>query len=114
MQNYVFELMAQIMPTVGLVKALLGTADLKELRAKLDFTTNKLEFSLLADIPFKVFNPCVVEPGTSRLVELVAKLPSNAQDGEIVLNCTADIHHITSSSVWTNVTEGRCFIPIFQ
>lgn len=41
-QGFVFSLTAQVMPMFSLIKALLGTGDLKHLGAKLDFTTKNL------------------------------------------------------------------------
>jgi hypothetical protein len=66
-QGYVFTLMAQIMPSYGLVKALLGTEDLKTLSAKLDFVTNQLSFKVRCppSCPFKVVNNTNLKPGTS-------------------------------------------------
>jgi hypothetical protein len=113
-QEYEFILNAQVMPTFGLVKALLGTKDLRDMKAKLDFTTNKLEFSLVQDAPFRLLDEVVIRPGSRRTVTLISDLPKNANSGEVVLNCSEEALHLTSSCLLATVEHGVCSIPFFN
>ena len=108
MQKYFFVLNAHIMPTFGLVKALLGTADLKELGAKLDFKTNQLDFELCDGIPFQVLNRVKIRAGEARLVELTGKLPNNADSGEIVLQSAKKLTRNIPACLLTSVVGGVC------
>lgn len=115
-QGFVFGFTAQVMPSFGLVKALLGTEDLKWISAKLDFSTNQLSFRLKLPekVPFKVVNNTALQPGESKVIGLAGKLPKNCSSGELVLHSSKIGQKVTSSSLLTWVKKGACNILVFN
>jgi hypothetical protein len=112
-QGYVFTLYARIMPSFGLVKALLGAEALKEISGKLDFTTNQLRFNL-RPVAFKVVNNTALRPGESKVVSLCGRLPKNCSSGEVILNCSKFGQKISSSCLLVQVKKGVCLVPVFN
>ena len=96
-QGYTFNIAAQVIPTYGLVSCLLGTIDLKRLRAKLDFETNTLKFKIPSDVPFKIKENIYLRPNASRRVTIHGHLPRNAQYGEVVIRGSRLGERVTSS-----------------
>lgn len=113
-QNYTFSIAAQVMPTYGLVSCLLGTADLKRLRAQLDFSSNTLRFRIPDHSAFKVVESGWVRPHAIRTVTLQCKLPKNANFGQIVMNCTALGRSLTSGCLVTGIRRGYCQVQIYN
>jgi hypothetical protein len=113
-QGFTFDLCAQVMPSFGLVKALLGSADLKRLSAQLDFKTNKLSFKLILprSVPFEVKNAVVLKPGESKFIEISGKLAKNCSSGDLVLNASKLGRKFTSSCFLTKVKKGTCLVAL--
>ena len=112
-QGFMFTLNAHIMPSFGLIKALLGAEDLKKISAKLDFATNQLTFKL-KPVPFKVVNNTVLKPGESKVVSLCGRLPKNCSSGEVILNSSSLGQRISSSCLLVQVKKGVCLVPVFN
>lgn len=115
-QGFTFGLTAQVMPSYGLVKALLGTEALKEISAKLDFSTNQLCFKLRLpkSVPFKVVNNTVLRPGDSKVIAVAGKLPKNCCSGELILHSSKVGQQFTSTSMLAHVKKGVSHILVFN
>jgi len=114
--SYDFYMDAHIMPSFGLVKALLGTDDLKRLGAKLDFTSNQLtvKLNIPRTTPFRVKENVWLKPHESRMVALWGRLPKNLSTGDIILNASQKGQSLTSSCLLTKVKKGTCLIPVYN
>ena len=115
-QGFTFGLTAQVMPSFGLVKALLGTEALKMISAKLDFATNQLCFRLKfpKSVPFKVVNNTALRPGESKVIAVAGKLPKNCSSGELILHSSKVGQQFTSSSLLAHVKKGVSHILVFN
>jgi len=113
-QGYDFSLCAQVMPTCGLVSCLLGTADLRRLRAQLDFATHTLKFFIPDRVPFKAVANDILKPHSARVITLQGKLPKNAQNGQIVINSSYFARRLTSECYLTNVRRGHCQVQVYN
>lgn len=111
-QGYVFYITARILPTVGLVSCLLGTPDLKELRATLDFEANLLRFKIPTDAPFRIKNSLALPPHSTRTIQLVGHLPRAARSGEVIIQSSKLGRRVSADCFLANVTRGECTIVV--
>ena len=113
-QGLQIPLSAHIVPPFGLVNCLLGTPDLKRLKATLDFEQDILKVKLPKSKVVKFTTPSAfyIRPHSTRLVTLKAKLPHHLNNEELELQATKAAHRLTAGNFLTSVRRGKCVVPM--
>jgi predicted aspartyl protease len=111
-QGVAIPISAHIVPSFGLVNCLLGTNDLKRLKATLDFDHNILKLTLPNTVKFYTPRTFFIRPHCTRYVTLKAKLPSHLSSGDIQLNTTKACSKLTVHSFLTHVQKAKCIVPM--
>ncbi len=101
-----------IVPTMGLIPCLLGSADLASIGASLDFSTNVLRFRKPKNTSLKVVNNITLHPGQSRTVMLTGRLPKSLKCGDAVLTSTRFADKVAPHRMLVTLENGRCIIPV--
>ena len=113
-QGFHVPLSAHIVPPFGLVNCLLGTPDLKRLRATIDLERDILKLSIPKSkvVKFNTTSAFYIRPHSTRLITLKAKLPAHFSNGEIELKATKTSDRLTAAYFLTTVRKGKCVVPM--
>jgi len=111
-QGFDIPISAHVVPSFGLIKCLLGTQDLKHLKANLDFEHNILKFNLPKTVKFSTPSAFYIRPHCTRYVTLKAKLPPHLDNGDIELTATKTGGKFTTTNFITHVHRAKCIIPM--
>ena len=110
-QNHIFEVKAYILPNLGGVDLVIGSRDLAQIDAKLNFRKNTLKWKTRSVLA-RTMQDIIVRPGVTKLVKIFAKLPECLKNSEVYLQVTKFMQSICPSLSMISMRKNSSYISV--
>ena len=110
-QNHIFEVNAYILPMLGGVDLVIGTKELANIDADLNFKRNTLKWKSKS-IMAKTLKDVTLLPGQTRSLVITAKLPVCLRNAEVYLQLSKFMQSIAPSLCLVSMKKNHCTITV--